>query len=77
MVEFSPKIYISRVEIMIFNLIRPITIEANQAVKVRALRQTKYSKGGERNAGEDWLIRDVGFYILGIEETVDSTLYEE
>lgn len=42
---------------------------------MRAARQTKDSKGRERNAGEEWLIRDVGFYIPGIDEVVDSTLY--
>jgi len=37
---------------------------------VAALRQTKDSKGKVREAGEEWLIRDVGFYIPGIDESV-------
>ena len=36
--EFGPKIYIPKVEVKIVDLIKPITIEANQALKVRALR---------------------------------------
>lgn len=56
------------------NLIKPITIEANQALKVRATRETKDSKGRERNAGEEWLIRDIGFYIPGIDEVVEASV---
>ena len=71
--EFGPKIYIPKIEASIINLIRPITIEPNQAIRVRALRETKDSKGKSRNAGEEWLIRDLGFYIPGIDEAVEST----
>jgi major vault protein len=71
--EFGPKIYIPKVEVDIVTLIRPITIEPNQAIKVRALRETKDSKGKDRNAGEEWLIRDLGFYIPGINEQIEST----
>jgi len=39
------------------------------------LRQTKDSKGKERNAGEEWLIRDLGFYIPGIDESIDTIVY--
>jgi major vault protein len=70
--EFGPKIYIPQVEAKIVETIKPITIQGNQALKVRALRETKDSKGKDRNAGEEWLIRDLGFYIPGINETVDS-----
>ena len=66
--EFGPKIYIPRVEVKIVNQLRPYTIEAGRALKVRASRQTKDNKGKDRNAGEEWLIRDVGFYITGIDE---------
>jgi hypothetical protein len=37
---------------------------------VRALRTTKDSKGDKRSAGEEWLIRDIGFYIPLIDEQV-------
>ena len=37
---------------------------------MRAVRQTTDNKGKERNAGEEWLIRDRGFYIPGIDEQV-------
>jgi hypothetical protein len=72
--EFGPKIYKPRVEVKLVELMKPITIEANQALKVHALRETKDSKGKDRNAGEEWLIRDVGFYIPGIDEAVDTII---
>jgi major vault protein len=37
---------------------------------VRALRETKDNKGKDRSAGEEWIIRDIGFYIPGIDEEV-------
>jgi len=37
---------------------------------VRAIRTTKDHKGNERSAGEEWLIRDIGFYIPAIDENV-------
>lgn len=68
--EFGPKLFIPRVEIKIVENISSITICANSALKVRAMRDTKDSKGNDRNAGEEWLIRDLGFYIPGINEAV-------
>lgn len=66
--EFGPKIYIPRIEVKIVEQLRPYIIQAGRALKVRASRQTKDSKGSDRNAGEEWLIRDIGFYITGIDE---------
>jgi major vault protein len=48
--------------------LRPKTIVSGKALKVRASRQTVDSQGLDRNAGEEWLIRDIGFYITGIDE---------
>ena len=68
--EFGPKLFIPRVEIKIVENISPLTISSNQALKVRAQRDTKDHKHTERNAGEEWLIRDRGFYIPGIDEAI-------
>jgi major vault protein len=73
--EFGPKIYIPRVEAKIVCEIKPSIIEAQKAIKVRALRQTTDHKGTERQAGEEWIIRDLGFYIPGIDEIVVDTVY--
>jgi major vault protein len=50
--------------------ITPYTISSNQALKVRAVRATTDSTGKKRSAGEEWLIRELGFYIPGIDEQV-------
>jgi major vault protein len=67
-IEFGPKLYLPRVEVKIVQNIEPLTISSNRALKVRALRLTKDHKGKDRDAGEEWLIRDIGFYIPGIDE---------
>ena len=69
-IEFGPKLYLPRVEVKVVKNIEPITISSNQALKVRALRETKDHKGKDREAGEEWLIRDRGFYIPQIDEQV-------
>lgn len=69
-IEFGPKIFQPRIEVKIVQVIRPETILCNQALKVRANRQTKDSQGKDRQAGEEWLIREIGFYIPGIDETI-------
>lgn len=73
--EFGPKIYIPRVEVKIVYEIKPYTIQFNRAIKVRAQRETKDHKGKERNAGEEWLIRDIGSYITGIDEIFVEYVY--
>jgi len=67
-IEFGPKLYIPRVEVKVVNIIKPFTIGSNQALKVRALRETTDHLGNKREAGEEWLIRERGFYIPGIDE---------
>lgn len=48
--------------------IKPYTISKNQALKLEAIRACKDWKGVERSAGEQWLIREPGFYIPRIDE---------
>jgi len=43
--------------------VRPIIIEKNSALRIRAKKQCKDHKGIERKNGEEWLIRDLGFYL--------------
>lgn len=68
--EYGPKLYMPRVEVKIINHIEPIVISSNQALKVRAIRATKDNNGNKKSAGEEWLIRDLGFYIPGIDEAL-------
>jgi major vault protein len=69
-IENGPMIFTPKIEVRIVANIEPITISSNQALKVRAIRTTKDNNGKERCAGEEWLIRELGFYIPRIDETV-------
>lgn len=72
--EYGPKLYMPRVEVKIVNQIDPIIISSNQALKVRAIRATTDNNSGKRSAGEEWLIRDLGFYIPAIDEALVTIL---
>jgi len=73
-IEFGPKLYIPRVEVKVVENIQPFTISSNQALMVRARRETKDHEGRDRQAGEEWLIRNRGFYIPGIDEVVEGVV---
>ena len=66
----GPCSYIPRVECEILEIVKPITIKANSALRIRAKRETtdKYSK--KRKAGEEWLVREQGFYLPGVDEEI-------
>lgn len=70
--ELGPKHYIPNVRVEIIKEISPEVITTGQALKVEAIRATKDNKGIERQAGEQWLVRDLGFYIPNVNETVLS-----
>ena len=72
--EKGPIIYIPRVEVDIVKIVKPWILKTDQAIKVRALKATKDYKGVERKAGEEWLIRDPGFYQPNIDEELVEIL---
>ena len=45
-------------------------IGANQALRLRALQDTKDTEGTERKAGDEWLVNKKGAYIPGVDEQV-------
>lgn len=77
----GPKIYIPRVEVEILKIIPPWIIKSDQAIKVKATKACKDYKGVERKAGEEWLIREPGFYLPNIDEelveVVESVIIDE
>ena len=52
------------------SLRHPQTIGRDQALKVKALRDTKDYQGNDRKDGEEWLVTKRGFYIHSINEEV-------
>uniref|UniRef100_A0A7S3JLK9 Major vault protein n=1 Tax=Euplotes harpa TaxID=151035 RepID=A0A7S3JLK9_9SPIT len=71
---FGPCLYIPKIEVKLEKVMKPEVIKSNQALKIRARRDCKDSKGEERKAGDYWLIRDRGFYLPAIDEDVIEKL---
>jgi len=66
----GPGTYIPRVEVSVVELIRATIIKPNTALKVRARKACKDSLGADRKAGEEWLIKQIGAYLPGIDEEI-------
>jgi major vault protein len=68
----GPKTYMPRIEVSLDKVLRPEIILTNTALRIRARRACKDHKGKERKDGEEWLVRDKGFYIPRIDEDIDE-----
>ena len=64
----GPAIYIPKIEEVKVQLINPIIIEMNKAIKLRAKFDCVDCYGKNRAAGEEWLVREQGSYLLNINE---------
>lgn len=65
---FGPAIYIPRVEEDKVVIIDPIVVETNKALKLRAKLACTDYENKKRDAGEEWLVRSTGHYLLNINE---------
>ena len=70
----GPGTYIPRVEVETIEWVEATTIEANQALRLRARQSCIDRFGNERRAGEEWLVRDRGSYLPGIDEEIVDTI---
>lgn len=59
----GPMMYQPRIEEDFDSLIEPKLIQVNTALKLRARRACTDANGVERKDGEEWLIREPGFYL--------------
>eukprot|EP00039_Didymoeca_costata_P027759 m.19130 g.19130 ORF g.19130 m.19130 type:complete len:865 (-) comp6493_c0_seq1:72-2666(-) len=66
----GPGTYTPRVEESVVETIRATIILPNQALKVRARKETKSRDGVMRVTGAEWLVRKVGAYLPGAYEEV-------
>ncbi|KAL1526066.1 hypothetical protein AB1Y20_020887 [Prymnesium parvum] len=66
----GPATYYPRVDVQILQTVRAKVIKPNQALRLRAKKACVDSKGNNRSAGEEWLMREVGAYMPGIDEVV-------
>jgi len=70
----GPGTYQPAVEVQVVEIIRATIIRENQALKLRARRRLADSENNQRQAGEEWLIRNPGAYLPGVDEEVVETV---
>ena len=70
----GPKTYHPRKEVEIVSLVKAVTINPNEALKVKATREMTDHKGTKRVAGEEWLIRQTGNYMPQPYEQIVETI---
>ena len=62
--------YIPRKEVAVDETIRATVIKPNQAIKLRARKETLDRDGTPRVTGEEWLVKKNGAYLPGAYEEV-------
>lgn len=70
----GPRTYIPRVEVEIVETIAAQVIKPNQALRLIARQSCTDRQGNRRRAGEEWLVREEGAYLPGVDESVVSTI---
>ncbi len=68
----GPAFFTPRQEVTIVRKIFSITVEKNQALKIRATKNCLDYNGNKRTAGEAWLVRREGSYLLEVGEEYDG-----
>jgi len=71
---FPEGTYIPRVEVQVVEVIKAVIVKPNQALRLRARKITLDKNGAERKAGEEWLWKQSGAYLPGVDEEVVDTL---
>lgn len=66
----GPGTYIPRVEVVVIETITAIVIKSNQALRLLARQNCTTRQGQIRRAGEEWLVREEGAYLPGVDEEV-------
>jgi len=66
----GPKTYIPSVNAQVVEIVRALIIKPNQALKLRARKETTDREGNERKAGEEWLVKTTSAYLNGVDEEI-------
>lgn len=66
----GPGTYIPWKEVVVEETIRATVIKPNQAIKLRARKETLDRDGSPRVTGEEWLVKKIGAYLPGAYEEV-------
>jgi len=69
----GPNTYFPQVAVQVTQNIIATIIKENEAIRLRARKQTIDKNGNPRRAGEEWLVRESGAYIIGVDEEIVET----
>ena len=64
----GPGTYIPRIEVEVVRVVTATVIKPNQALKLLARQNCTDRQGNRRRAGEEWLVREEGAYLPGVDE---------
>lgn len=70
----GPGTYIPRIEVEVVQVVNATIIKPNQALCLQARRDCVDRLGNRRIAGEEWLVREAGAYLPGVEEEVSAVV---
>jgi len=70
----GPGTYTPRIEVQVSEVVRAVVVKPNQALKLRARKETMDRLGRKRQAGEEWLHRKTGAYLPGVDEEIVETI---
>jgi major vault protein len=70
----GPGTYLPSVEVQVVEIVRAIIIKPNQAVRLKARKDTVDWQGKNRRSGEEWLVRFEGAYLPDVHEEVRETI---
>jgi major vault protein len=71
---FGPGTYKPQVEVQVVEVIRATIIKPNTALKLRARQACVDTQGNKRESGEEWLVRQIGAYLPGVDEEIVETV---
>jgi len=66
----GPGTYIPRKEVEVIQTVLAVIVKPNQAIKLRARKETKDRQGNARVTGEEWIVQQTGAYLPGAYEEV-------
>ncbi|NER23199.1 MAG: colicin uptake protein [Symploca sp. SIO1C2] len=66
----GPGTYLPRVEVEVLETITAQIIKTNQALRLRSRQNCTDRQGQRRRTGEEWLVREEGAYLPGVDEEV-------
>lgn len=66
----GPATYIPRVEVEVVETVKAKVMKPNQALRLLARQACIDRQGHRRRAGEEWLVREEGAYLPGVDEEV-------